>query len=71
MDYTKELQMYKFFWARLASFGQLGLISDPQIFSKLQNGINDPKGQENKNYIMMRGRESFYGDHTAQSPAVV
>ena len=31
------------FWARLASFGQLGLISDPQIFSKFHNGINDPK----------------------------
>ena len=38
--------MNKFFWARLVSFGLLGLISDPQISSKLQNEINGPKGLE-------------------------
>ena len=38
------------FLARLASCGKLGLISNPQISSKLQNGINDPKGLENKIY---------------------
>ena len=45
-DYTKELKTVecKVFWVRLASFGELGLISDPKISSKLQNGINDPKG---------------------------
>ena len=32
--------------------------------SKLQNGIDDPKGLENKIYTMMKGRETFYGDHT-------
>ena len=42
-------------WVSLASFGQLGLISDPQVFLKLQNGINDPKGLENKIYNMMKG----------------
>ena len=45
----------QFFCANLATFGQLGLISDPQISSKLQNGINNPKGLENKIYIMMKG----------------
>ena len=61
---TKKYGVYKFFWARLASFGQLSLISDPRIFSKLHNGIRDPKGQENINYTMMKGRETFYGRHT-------
>ena len=45
------------FWARLASFGQLGLISDAQIFSKFHNRINDPKGLDNKVYTMMKDRE--------------
>ena len=57
-------RVYRVFWDRLASFGPLGLISDPQISSKFQNGINDPKGLENKIYAMMKGRETFYGDHT-------
>ena len=51
-------------WARLASSCQLGLISDPQISSKLQDGINDPKGQESKIYTMMKDRVTFYDDHT-------
>ena len=66
-DYNKELktvECVQVFWARLACFGQLGLISDHQISSKLCNGINDPKGLENKIYTMMKGRETFYGDHT-------
>ena len=61
-----------FFWARLATFGQLGLISDPQISSDLlQNGINDPKGLEKKIYTMMKGGETFNGDHKVPTPAVV
>ena len=32
--------------------------------SKLQNGINDPKGLENKIYTMMKDRDTFYCDHT-------
>ena len=51
------------FWARLASFGQCRLISDPQISSKLQHRINDPKGLENKICTMMKARENFYGDY--------
>ena len=39
-----KLLSVQIFWARLASFGQLGHISDPQISSKLPNGINDPRG---------------------------
>ena len=55
--------MHKFFfWARLASFGQLGLISNPQISSKSQI-LNDPKGLENNIYTMMKGRETIYDDH--------
>ena len=45
-DYNTELktvECVQVLWARLACFGQLGLISDPQISLKLQNGINDPK----------------------------
>ena len=44
-NYNKELkavECVQVFWATLACFGQSGLISDPQISTKLQNGINDP-----------------------------
>ena len=51
----------KVFWARLASFGQLGIISDPKISSK---GIKDLNGLENKIHTMMKGRETLYYDHT-------
>ena len=47
------------FWARLASFGQLGLISDPLIVSKFNNETHDPKGQENEIYTIAKGRETF------------
>ena len=60
------------FWARLASFGQLGLlICDPHISSKLQNGINDLKWLENKIYTMMKGRGLFMVSSQSHSPAVV
>ena len=42
------------FWARLASFGLLGLISDPPIVSKFHNELHDPKGQENKIYTIVK-----------------
>ena len=48
------------FWARLASFGHLGLISDPLIVSKFYNETHDPKGQENKIYTKVKSRETFY-----------
>ena len=51
-------------WARLASFCHLGVISDPLIVSKLQIEIHDPKGQENKIYTTVKGRETFYCRHT-------
>ena len=50
--------------ARLASFGQLCLNSDPLIVSKFHNETHDPKGQENKIYIIVRGRETIYRRHT-------
>ena len=55
---TENCRVYKVqvFWARLISFGRLSLISDPQTSSKLQNGINNPKGLENKIYTMMKGQ---------------
>ena len=51
------------FWASLASFGNLGLISDPLIVSKFHNETHDPKGQENKIYIIVKGMETFYRRH--------
>ena len=43
------------FWARLASFGHLGLISDRLIVSKFHNETHDPKGQENNIYTIVKG----------------
>ena len=64
MDYTKELKTDESsrFLGQANRFRLKGLISDPQISSTLQNGINDSKGLENKIYTMMKGRENFYGD---------
>ena len=50
---TEKIRSVHVFWARQDSLGQLGLISDPQIFSKFHDGINDPTGQENIIYTMM------------------
>ena len=52
------------YWARLASFCHLGFISDPLIVSKFHNETHDPKGQENKIYTIVKGRETFYRRHT-------
>ena len=49
--------------AGLASFGYLGLISDPLIVFKFHNETHDPKGQENKIYTIVKGRETFYHRH--------
>ena len=51
-------------WARLASFYHLGVISDPLIVFKFHNETHDPKGQENKIYTIVKGRETFYRRHT-------
>ena len=51
-------------WARLASFCHLGFISDPLIVSKFHNETHDPKGQENKIYTIVKGRDTFYRRHT-------
>ena len=53
-------------WARLASFCHLGFISDSLIVSKFHNETHDPKGQENKNYTIVKGSEMFYCRHTIQ-----
>ena len=42
----------------------LGVISDPLIVSKSHNETHDPKGQENKIYTIVKGRETFYRHHT-------
>ena len=55
------------FWTRLACFGHLGLISDPLIVSKFHNETHDPKGQANKIYTKVKGRETFYCRHTVNS----
>ena len=49
--------------AGLASFGHLGLISDPLIVFKFHNETHDPKGQENKIYTIVKSRETFYHRH--------
>ena len=52
------------FFARLAGFGQLGLIKDPHIiFQKSQNELNDHNGPE-KNTL-------DYGRHTGLTPAAI
>ena len=51
-------------WARLASFCQLDPTSDPATAQKLHNETHDPKGQENKIYTIVKGRETFYRRHT-------
>ena len=41
-----------------------GFPSYPKISSKLQYGIYDPKGLENKIYTMTKSGKPFYGEHT-------
>ena len=43
---NKECEFVQIFWARIANFCHLGLISDPLIVSKFHNKTHDPKGQE-------------------------
>ena len=52
------------FWARLASFCQIGFISDALTVSKFHNEAHDPEGQVNKIYTIVKGRETFYRRHT-------
>ena len=47
----------------LASLGHLGLISDSLIVFKFHNETHDPKGQENKIYTIVKGRETLYHRH--------
>ena len=49
-----------FFLGQTSLFRPSGLISDPLIVSKVYNETHDPKGQENKIYIIVKGRETFY-----------
>ena len=58
-----QLSSVHVFRIRLASFGQLGLIRDAQIYSELQKGINDPNGLE-KSLHYDESSVTFYGDHT-------
>ena len=58
-------------WAGLASFCQLGFISDPLIVSKFHNKTRDSKGQEHKIYTIVKGRETFYLRHTVPVPEAV
>ena len=45
-------------------FDHLGLISYPLIVSKFHKETHDLKGQENKIYTKVKGREAFYRRHT-------
>ena len=49
---------YQFSWSRLASFGQLGLISDPNIvlkFPEWAHSVSDHKRPENIKYTVYSG----------------
>ena len=48
----------------LGQFRQFCLISDPLIISKFPNETQDHKGQENKIYTIVKGRETFYRRQT-------
>ena len=50
--------------AKQLGFCHLGFISDPLIVSKFHNETHDLKGQENKIYNIVKGRETFYRRHT-------
>ena len=64
-DCTKELKLEcAYFLGQTSKFCQLGFISDPLIVSKFDNETHDPKGQENKTYTIVKGRETFYRRHT-------
>ena len=52
--YTKELKL------ECANILGQGVVSDPLIVSKFLNQTYDPKGQENKIYTIVKGRETFY-----------
>ena len=39
------------------------IFGDPLIVSKFHNETHDPKGQDNKIYTIMKGRETFYRRH--------
>ena len=54
-------QSVHMFWARLASFGHSGIISDHLIFSKFHNETLDPKGQENKIYTIVKPKSLKFG----------
>ena len=64
------MQSVKVFWARLASFGQLDLISHHLIVSKFHNGLHDPKRRNNLSYIEGQG-DDFTATTQPHSPAVV
>ena len=60
MEAKSTSKIGQVFYARLASVGQLGLVSDPLMVSKFHNRIHDPKGQANKIFNIVMVRETFY-----------
>ena len=60
---TIELKLVHIFLAKLAGFCHLGFSSGPLIVSEFQDETHDPKGQENKIYTIVKGRERFYRRH--------
>ena len=64
-------QSLHIYWAGLASFCHLGFIGDPLIVSKFHNETLDTKGQQNKIYTIVKGRERSTAATQSQSQAVV
>ena len=58
----KELKLECAYFLGQTSY--LCLISGPLIVLKFYNETHDPKGQENKIYTIVNGRETFYRRHT-------
>ena len=61
---SKELKIECAHFLGQTSFGHIDLISDPLTVSKFNNETHDPKGQENKVYTIVKGKETFYHRHT-------
>ena len=64
-DCTKKMKLESaYFMGQTSKFLPISFISDPLIVSNFHNETHDPKGQENKIYTIMKGRETLYRRHT-------
>ena len=63
---------FVFFWSdKLFLVNYVSPLALIEIFKNSPNGLNDQKGSENINCTRAKYGETFYGRHTALTPAVV